>query len=137
MADVASETTIKAPKAEIIYRHALVIRLTHWINVVCLTVLLMSGFQIFDAHRYLHWGKFGADADPHLLALPQGFPHWATIPSWQDLATGRTWHFAFAWLFVIIHLVAILAAGPINEIGSMITGRYAIEPEIEPEEEKP
>jgi thiosulfate reductase cytochrome b subunit len=90
---------------EIIYRHALITRITHWINVICLTVLLMSGFQIFNAHRYLHWGQFGADSDPHLLAVPKGFPHWATIPSWQDLATGRTWHFFFAWLFVVNGLV--------------------------------
>ncbi len=50
--------------------------------------------------------------------------------------SARSIHFILAWsiiAFVVIHLVAILAAGPINEIGSMITGRYA----IEPEEEKP
>ena len=108
MAEVTSATSIETPKAEIIYRHGLITRVTHWINVVCLIVLLMSGFQIFDAHRYLHWGKFGADADAHLLALPQGFPHWATIPSWQDLARGRTWHFFFAWLFVANGLVYLL-----------------------------
>ncbi len=224
-------------------RHALIVRLTHWINVVCITVMLMSGFQIFNAHRALYWGLKGADADHHWFALAKGFPSWATIPSWQDLAMGRTWHFAFAWLFlingliyllfgllsghfrrdfvptgqqlrqightiwdhlrfkfpkgeearhynvlqkfayigivivlplmlltgltlspgmdtsapwllelfggrqsarslhfifawsivafVIIHLIAVLAAGPINEIRSMITGRYAIEPEEE------
>ena len=31
---------------------------------------------------------------------PRGFPSWITIPSYQDLATGRRWHFFFAWLFV-------------------------------------
>jgi thiosulfate reductase cytochrome b subunit len=91
------------PAPEVIYRHALITRITHWINVVCLTVLLMSGFQIFNAHPMLHWGRFGADADPSLLKLH--FPHWATIPSWQDLATGRLWHFFFAWLFVVNGLV--------------------------------
>jgi thiosulfate reductase cytochrome b subunit len=29
----------------------------HWINVVALTVLLMSGLNIFDAHSALYWGK--------------------------------------------------------------------------------
>ena len=33
--------------------------------------------------------------------LVRGFPDWATLPSWQDLASGRLWHFALAWLFVI------------------------------------
>jgi thiosulfate reductase cytochrome b subunit len=39
------------------YRHALVTRVTHWINVVCLSVLLMSGLQIFNAHPELYWGN--------------------------------------------------------------------------------
>ncbi len=231
------------PPREIIHRHAVITRITHWINVVCLTALLMSGFQIFNAHPALYWGAKGADADPAWLTLAHGLPHWATIPSTQDLASGRLWHFFFAWLFVLnglvylihgllsghfrrdflptlrqlrgigrsaldhlrlrfprgeeakqynvlqklayigivillplmlltgltmspgvdtavpvlldifggrqsarslhfifawsivgfvaIHLIAVLAAGPINEIGSMITGRYAVEPERE------
>ena len=279
----------QAPGQRAVYRHRLVTRLCHWVNVLALSVLLMSGLQIFNAHPRLYWGQYGANADPALLEMgavqnqdgsatgvtklgpwtfktsgvlglskvdgqPQqrGFPAWITLPSYQDLATGRRWHFFFAWLFVIngavywlhtlisghlkkdlllrpeearlrpllqdvwdhirlkkpqgeaatrynplqkiaylkvivlllplmlltgltmtpgmdaawpwlltvfggrqsarslhfilawsivgfvaIHLIAVLAAGPINEIGSMITGRYAIEPEIEPEEEKP
>jgi thiosulfate reductase cytochrome b subunit len=42
---------------ERIYRHRLPVRLMHWINVICLTVLLMSGLQIFNAHPALYWGK--------------------------------------------------------------------------------
>ncbi len=38
-------------------RHALVVRVTHWINVIALTILLMSGLQIFNAHPSLSWGK--------------------------------------------------------------------------------
>lgn len=40
-----------------IYRHRLPVRVMHWINVVCLTILLMSGLQIFNAHPALYWGK--------------------------------------------------------------------------------
>jgi thiosulfate reductase cytochrome b subunit len=29
----------------------------HWINVVCLTILLMSGLNIFNAHPALYWGQ--------------------------------------------------------------------------------
>ncbi|MGH6834490.1 MAG: cytochrome b/b6 domain-containing protein [Methylocella sp.] len=50
-------------RRRLIYRHALVTRLTHWINLLCLTVLLMSGLQIFMAHPALYWGQSGADAD--------------------------------------------------------------------------
>lgn len=39
------------------FRHPAVIRVAHWINVVCLTVLLASGLQIFNAHPALYWGE--------------------------------------------------------------------------------
>jgi len=103
---MAAETL--TPPREVIRRHGLIVRITHWVNVLCITVMLMSGFQIFNAHRALYWGQKGADADPHIFALPHGFPGWATIPSWQDLAAGRTWHFAFAWIFVINGLIYLL-----------------------------
>ena len=97
-----------------IYRHSLIIRITHWINVVVLTVLLMSGLQIFNAHPALYWGAKGADFDHHWLAAQ--FPGWMTIPSWQDLATGRRWHFFFAWLFVINGLVYL--------VNGLVTGHF-------------
>jgi thiosulfate reductase cytochrome b subunit len=43
----------------------------------------------------------------------RGFPAWATIPSYQDLATGRVVHFFFAWILVIT-LVLWLAASISN-----------------------
>ena len=43
--------------AELVYRHNLVTRLTHWLNTIALVVLVMSGFQIFNAHPYLYWGS--------------------------------------------------------------------------------
>ena len=39
---------------------------------------------------------------------PVAFPGWATIPSWRDLATGRRWHFFFAWVLVFNGLVWLL-----------------------------
>lgn len=44
----------------------------------------------------------------------RAFPAWATIPSHQDLATGRVVHFFFAWVLVLtlaIWLAASLASG--------------------------
>jgi len=43
--------------SELHYRHALAVRIMHWINVVALTVLFMSGLNIFSAHPALYWGK--------------------------------------------------------------------------------
>lgn len=136
---------------EVIYRHTAVVRITHWINVLAISLLLMSGLQIFNAHPHLYWGRYGADADRPWLEMvarnPQadpprgvlrvgghaisttgvlgvsagqdgklterGFPRWATLPSDQDLATGRRWHFFLAWLFVINGLV-YLTVGVVN-----------------------
>ena len=55
-------TSTKAPTAAPaaatrIYRHRLPVRLMHWINVLCLTTLLMSGLTIFNAHPALYWGR--------------------------------------------------------------------------------
>lgn len=125
-------------KGELIYRHTLPVRITHWTNVVCLLILLMSGLQIFNAHTRLY---FGDRSDPEHAVLvmravrnddgtpvglttignvtfdttgvlglsrgvggeleARGFPSWLTLPSYRDLATGRRWHFFFAWLFVL------------------------------------
>ena len=37
-----------------------------------------------------------------------GFPSWTTIPSTRGLATGRRWHFFFAWAWVINGLCYLL-----------------------------
>lgn len=52
----------------LIRRHALTVRITHWINVVCLTVLLASGLQIFNAHPALYWG-IASDFGHPVLAM--------------------------------------------------------------------
>jgi thiosulfate reductase cytochrome b subunit len=35
------------------------------------------------------------------LPAARAFPAWLTLPSYQDLAAGRRWHFFFAWCFAI------------------------------------
>jgi thiosulfate reductase cytochrome b subunit len=50
-------------RRKLVPRHALATRITHWINALCVTILLMSGLQIFLAHPALYWGQYGADAD--------------------------------------------------------------------------
>jgi thiosulfate reductase cytochrome b subunit len=51
-----------ADDARAIYRHRLPVRVMHWVNVVCLAILLMSGLQIFNAHPALYWGDDSRDA---------------------------------------------------------------------------
>jgi thiosulfate reductase cytochrome b subunit len=121
-------------------RHAGLVRVTHWINAVCFTLLLMSGLQIFNAHPALYVGRSSDFDHPAVSILARqlergvvgetvilgysfdttgvlgasredgqissrAFPNWITFPSREDLATGRRWHFFFAWLLVLNGLV--------------------------------
>ena len=121
-------------------RHSALMRVTHWINVVCFTLLLMSGLQIFDAHPALYVGDISDFDHPTVSVVARqtenglvgettilghsfdttgvlglsnedgqisqrAFPSWITIPSYLDLATGRRWHFFFAWLLVLNGLI--------------------------------
>ena len=145
MSNAIEGETAAGPGPALVRRHSRLVRLTHWINVLCIVVLVMSGLQIFNAHPALYIGQqshfddpvfamiarngpdgpvgetslFGATLNTTgLLGLSttagrpeaRGFPAWATLPSYRDLATGRRWHFFFAWLFVINGAV-YLAAG--------------------------
>ena len=55
--------------AEFVYRHTLWVRIAHWLNVLAVAVLLMSGLQIFNAHPMLHWGIKGDEADPAIFSI--------------------------------------------------------------------
>lgn len=57
-----------ATQGEFAQRHRLPVRLAHWINVLCLLVLLLSGLQIFNAHPALYWGEISRFDQP-LFAL--------------------------------------------------------------------
>ncbi len=51
-----AESDSKAGR-RLIKRHTGFVRVTHWINAICLGVLLMSGLQIFNAHPALYFGQ--------------------------------------------------------------------------------
>src|SRR5258707_4103437 len=56
-------------RREIIYRHSVLVRVTHWVNVLCLTLLLMSGLKLFNVHPALYWGNYGYPGVPTVLAI--------------------------------------------------------------------
>jgi thiosulfate reductase cytochrome b subunit len=77
VADTAPVVGAAAPAVERrFYRHRLPVRVMHWINVVCMTILLMSGLNIFNAHPALYWGHESTFADPWISIqgrdTPQG-----------------------------------------------------------------
>lgn len=59
------------PQKVLISRHTLATRVTHWLNVLALSLLLMSGLQIFNAHPALYWGSASTFADPWLSMSKQ------------------------------------------------------------------
>lgn len=55
------------PRAKVmIRRHSGVTRITHWLNVLFVSLLLLSGLQIFNAHPALYWGAKSTFAEPWL-----------------------------------------------------------------------
>lgn len=95
-----------AHRAEQVKRHRLSTRLWHWVNFACVTILLMSGLGILNAHPRLYWGQYGANFDHAWLVLER-FPGWATIPGHYSLAMSRRWHLAFALIFALALLLYV------------------------------
>lgn len=130
-----------APAAPYLFhRHALAVRVTHWINALAIIVLLGTGLNIFNAHPSLYWGQAGSNdqtetrwlqigshgpdgylriggvevtttgllgvsSNPDGSARAIAYPGWATIPAQRNLAAARTIHFFFAWVLIINALV--------------------------------
>ena len=135
-----------APAAGTTYRrHTLAVRVMHWINVIALATMLMSGLNIFTAHPALYWGESSYSGAPPWLEIgarmdanggltgytrllghefdttgvlgassddgqvyAQAFPSWLTVPSHAWLAMARTWHFFFAWIFLVNGLAYVV-----------------------------
>ena len=145
--DAAAPPPVKVERGrEVIYRHRLPVRLTHWINALAIVVLIGSGLNIFNAHPALYWGLKGSDRDSasavawigveRTPAGPRGvatigplklnttgvlgwskqggewvgraWPAWITIPGPVNLADARRWHFFFAWVLAINGLAYLL-----------------------------
>ena len=109
-------------------RHGIITRLWHWVNVVAITVLFMSGLNISNAHRYLYWGNYGFAPEDAWTAVIR-FPGWATIPGYYNLAEARDWHILIAWPFAIGLLVMWIAL--------LVSGRFWREMRTSPREWRP
>lgn len=59
----------RSAKTDLYYRHKLPVRVMHWINVIALTILLMSGLNIFSAHPALYWGQSSYNGRPPILQI--------------------------------------------------------------------
>ncbi|HTB56785.1 MAG TPA: cytochrome b/b6 domain-containing protein, partial [Polyangia bacterium] len=81
-------------------RHHWIVRTTHWVNVLALTIMIGSGLRIFNAYpAFARKGEsfccYPFEGDP--------IPAWLTFGGW--LAGARHWHFAAMWVLCANGLV--------------------------------
>ncbi len=110
----ASASTVPSTATTAPPRHSALVRITHWITVLCFFALLVSGVELVISHPRFYWGETGSILTPTLFKIP--------IPSSRALVpTGygyvlpdqngwsRALHFQSAWLLVLTGLLYILS----------------------------
>ncbi|HEX8905061.1 MAG TPA: cytochrome b/b6 domain-containing protein [Longimicrobiaceae bacterium] len=77
-------------------RHHWIVRATHWVNVVALTLMVASGLRIFNAYP-----MFARKGETFCCWPWEGhaIPPWLTFGGW--LAGARNWHFAMMWVLAV------------------------------------
>ena len=93
------------PVVQTVRRHGLNARICHWVNVIAVGYLLVSGVHIFLDFPELYWGKVGFQGHPAAFRLSDWGISWDQAGAWGDRRWGRNYHFTFAWAFVINGLV--------------------------------
>jgi Ni/Fe-hydrogenase b-type cytochrome subunit len=89
-----------------VYEHPWAVRMTHWVNAVCVIVLALSGLRIFAA-----FPSFGPKVPERDLFDPT---HLVTLGGW--LGGALQWHFTFMWIF--------MGAGLFYAATQLATGHY-------------
>ena len=84
-------------RIRVIHRHRLPVRIMHWINAICLLVLLGSGLQIFNAHPALYWGQKSTFDKPWLAMGARQDAH----GQWRGVTTIGSHRFDTTGLFGI------------------------------------
>ena len=90
-------------------RHIALVRITHWIVVLSVLGLLITGTGILVSHPRLYWGETGGVGTPSLIDLPIPFIIGPSV--WN-----RPFHFFFAWVLVLTGLSYV--------VGSFITQHF-------------
>jgi len=84
-----------------------------WLDIYADAETPPQGIVRIGRTAYRTTGLFGVFRNGEQVVM-KAFPGWLTIPSWRDLATGRRWHFFFAWILVLngtLYLAHALATG--------------------------
>ncbi|PYS02224.1 MAG: hypothetical protein DMG16_10045 [Acidobacteria bacterium] len=96
-----SEPSVEATvKTVSVPRHIAIVRITHWIVVLSVLGLLVSGIGILVSHPRLYWGETGSLGTDSLIDLPIPFIIGPSV--WN-----RPFHFFFAWILVLSGLIYV------------------------------
>jgi thiosulfate reductase cytochrome b subunit len=91
--------------------HPLWLRLTHWLNALAVVILVMSGWRIYNATRFLDF------------TIPSGI----TLGGW--LGGALQWHFAAMWLLLangVLYLALNIVSGRLRMKFFPITPRQLL-----------
>ena len=94
-----------------IFRHTINARICHWIMVVSFFYLLYSGIMIFLHFPELYWGKVGFQGYPAIFRLEDWGISWERAEELGDRRWGRSYHYLFAWVFVINGMIYLIWNG--------------------------
>lgn len=81
-------------------RHHAVVRITHWVNVIALAIMVASGLRIFNAYP-----AFARRGETFCCYPFAGRPIPASLTFGGWLAGARNWHFAMMWVLAVNGLV--------------------------------
>lgn len=102
-------------------RHSYVVRLTHWLTVLCFFALLISGIEILISHPRFYWGEAGNAAMQPLFVIPIPASR-ATVPTGYHFVLpdqngwSRFLHFQTAWAVVFVGLIYL--------VGGLVTRHF-------------
>jgi thiosulfate reductase cytochrome b subunit len=105
---------VAAPQKTDTPRHTALVRVTHWITVVCFFALLITGAEIIISHPRFYWGEIGNVNTRPLFIIPIPSSH-GTVPTGYDYVMpdqngwSRYLHFQAAWALVLIGFVYLIA----------------------------
>ena len=135
----------------VVVRHSLVARVTHWMNALAMSLLLVSGLQIFKAFPALYLGdtgyetsgavfEMGADSltdgtsagwlriRSHRWITTDIISGFLTPPSSHDLTASRRWHLFFSWALMINGLMYFIVGIATGHLRTLLPTREELKP---------
>ena len=91
-------------------RHAVTVRVTHWLTFIAFVTLLVTGAEIVVSHPRFYWGETGNSITRPLFILPIASSR-DTVPTGYNYVLldqngwSRYLHFQAAWVLVLTGLV--------------------------------